>query len=144
MKTLVALIAAALLCGACSTTGAVGAQAVEPERPFDLRPGGTARMADARLLLGFDGVTADSRCPKGEQCFSAGDATVRVWWQRDGAPRETHDLHLAGRGGTALLGGLELRLVALAPVRLAGQPIPPRDYVATFVLSRHPTAEVDR
>lgn len=146
MRITLAWIVAALLCGACSTPGLAGALAIEAEHPFSLQPGDSGQWADARLLLGLDGVTADSRCPEGEQCVSAGDATVRVWWQRDGGPREVRDLHVASRGGvqTTRIGELELRLVALAPVRKAGRAIAARDYAATLVLSRNPSAEADR
>lgn len=150
MKHALAWITAALLCTACSAPGIAGpaSQAIEPERPFSLRPGGTAQWAGTGLQLGFDGVTADSRCPRGEQCVWAGDATVRVWWQRRGSSREVHELHMAGAPRTARVGELELelelRLVALEPSPISGRPIPAQAYVATLVLSRNITTEIDR
>jgi hypothetical protein len=45
---------------------------------FKLPVGQTAAITGEDLKLKFDGVTADSRCPKGVQCIWAGEAKVQL------------------------------------------------------------------
>lgn len=114
-----------------------------PERPLPieagqtvgLRVGQSARTSDGALRFGFEGVGADSRCPKGEQCVWAGDATVRIWLQRKGGPRERVELHTTT--GAAKVGqpaAPELRLLRLEPTPVSGRTLAQRDYVATLAL----------
>ena len=118
---------------------------IELGRNFSLRAGESAPTREAALRVGFDGVTADSRCPKGERCVSAGDATTRVWVQQGSGPREMLDLHAASGAAQAMsVPGYELRLVRLDPYPVSGKSIASGDYTATLMLSRSATAESDR
>ena len=123
-----------------STTGTVDAG-----RPFSLRVGETVRLTNESLQLGFDGVSADSRCPKGEQCVTAGDAIVRIWWRQGDAARQTRELHLDARAvRSARVGSLTLELLGLEPAPLTGRSIAPGAYVATLVLGREAAGEASR
>lgn len=117
--------------------------AIEPGHPFVLKPGQQAVAAGADgLRIGFDGVAADSRCPKGEQCVWAGDATVRVWLQARGAPREHVELHTApGRLRSVVSAGHTLQLLDLRPWPVSGRAIAAPDYAAQLLLD--PTAAGD-
>jgi len=126
-------------CGVAATAQPV---VIELGRNFSLRTGESAATREAALRVGFDGVTADSRCPKGEKCIWAGDATTRVWIQQGSGPRETRDLHAAlGAVQAMSVPGYELRLVRLDPYPVSGKPIESRDYTATLMLSRNSAVE---
>ena len=130
------MIAAALASPACSMTEPARPVQVEVGKSFSLRAGETARAVEPALLIGFEAVTSDSRCPKGERCIVAGDATVRVWVQQGSGPRQTRELHVAPGAEQALpVSGHELRLIGLEPAAVSGRPIAKADYVATFTLS---------
>ena len=42
-------------------------------REFSLRIGQTAQIENEQLAIRFNGIAADSRCPRGVQCFWAGE-----------------------------------------------------------------------
>jgi hypothetical protein len=110
---------------------------VELGQAFILKPGQAAALHDGRLRVGFIGVTADSRCPKGEQCAWAGDATVSVWVESRSGARVMHDLHTsANRTQSAAMPGQELRLVTLEPYPVSGRTIAPNEYQATLMLTQ--------
>ncbi|MEO5698508.1 MAG: hypothetical protein ABIQ60_15405 [Burkholderiaceae bacterium] len=135
MKSAVSMIVTVMFCTACSATGFAEPVRARPSQAFSLKVGESARTADGAWVIGFDGVPADSRCPKGEQCVWAGDATVRVWTQRPGGPKQMRELHTAPsapRAGDTPGGAL--RLVRLDPTPITGKAIAQRDYVATLAL----------
>jgi hypothetical protein len=130
---------AACVAGRCQllSQAATNGPTAEAGKPFDLRLGGSVRLPALALRLGFVGVTADSRCPTGEQCIVAGDATVRLWWQRDGGPRETVDLHTDVRAvRSAPVGEVDVTLVDLVPGPVSGKATDRSAYVATLVVGR--------
>lgn len=146
MRLATATIVASLAWTACSTGGPAGAAPIELGKPFSLRPGEMVHTSDNALRIGFTAVTADSRCPKGEQCVVAGDATVRVWLKQGAGPRQAGDLRAApGKAQALQMFSHELRLVGLAPYPVSGKVIAAADYVATFTLSRGaPPGDPDR
>lgn len=124
-----------LLASACSTAGVAPDVTVEPGTPFRLKPGQIAVVAADGVQIGFDGVTADSRCPRGERCVWAGDATLRVWLARRGGPRESGELHtVLGQPRSLTAAGHALQLVRLDPTPVSGRSLEPASYVATFAL----------
>ena len=139
MRSLAALLLGALIWTACSVAGPVASAVATPEqaaqvgRNFTLRPGGSAVHGDLRM--DFEGVLADSRCPKGERCVTAGSATVRIGLQRGKASRAAHELRLTAEGGQAAQAGdFEVQLLRLEPYPVANRAIAPADYVLTLVL----------
>jgi hypothetical protein len=130
---------------ACSMAG--------PDRPlqmalgerFSLKVGQSAQTRDGAWRVGFEGVGADSRCPKGEQCVWAGDATVRVWLQSGSGPRAARELHTAPALAQATrVPGHELRLVLLEPYPVAARLPVMADYVATLTFSQAAAPVADR
>jgi hypothetical protein len=106
-------------------------------KSFSLRAGESAQAADAALRVGFEGVTSDSRCPKGEQCVWAGDATVQVWLQEGSGPRQTRELHTApgvAQGVQAL--GHDVRLLRLDPYPVAGSAIARGAFAAMLIVTQ--------
>ena len=145
VKLAAATIVASLAWTACSTAGTATGSPIALGAPFNLRPGEFAQTADAGLRIGFTGVAADSRCPKGEQCVVAGHAVVRVWLQLGAGPKEQRELHTGPGNGQALrLFNHELRLVALTPDPVTGKVVLPADQVATLTLTRSTTGANER
>ena len=139
------VIVATLASLACSIANPGKTHVFEIGKAVTLRAGEFAQASGEGLRLGFDRVTADSRCPKGEQCVRAGDATARVWLQQGGGAKETGELKTSP--GTAQAGrllGYEVRLLSLDPYPMSGKPIANTDYIATLLLSRSSTDAPDR
>lgn len=137
MRLAAATATAALAWAACSMAS--------PERPatlalgqsFSLKAGQWAQSADQALRVGFEGVTADSRCPKGEQCIRAGHATLRIWLQRGEGPKATRELQATAAAVNSVHAlDHELRLLRLDPYPVSGRVPASGDYVATLILSR--------
>jgi len=111
---------------------------------FDLRVGESAQIEAEALQIGFEDVAADSRCPKGERCIWEGDATVRVWMKKASDPKETLELHTSPKEPGALSDlSYGLRLLGLEPHPVSGRAIEQRDYLATFEVTREPSAPPD-
>jgi hypothetical protein len=104
---------------------------------FRLGVGETARVAGEALVVGFETVAEDSRCPKGEQCAREGDARVRVWVQKAEEPRVALELHTSARGpAVAAAYGFAVRLLRLEPYPVTGRTIDLERYRATLEVER--------
>lgn len=114
------------------------AQPLESGRHVILKAGQSAMLAaSADLRIGFDGVLADSRCPKGEQCLRAGEAIVKVWLQRAAGPRQV--LELAGpvaesqrQAPLPQAMGHQFIFIRLEPYPVSSRAVLPADYVLTL------------
>ena len=145
MRLAAAVIAATLAWPGCGSAGADGLATITPGQDFTLRPGQVAQTADQALRVGFTGVAADSRCPKGEQCVVAGHATVRVWMQQGTGAQQAGELRTApARAQTLRLFNHALRLVALEPYPVTGQAMAPGSYLARFSLVHSGSTDPDR
>jgi hypothetical protein len=127
---------AVVLAGACSSVNGPS-RSVPLNREFDLRVGETVAIEDQLLVLTFDGVTADSRCPLGVLCIRAGDAALAFTAVR--LPNHKAALSLGvgdGQSDTATVQDFTVRLVQLSPPRRQDGTPSPSDYVARLVVSR--------
>jgi hypothetical protein len=127
-----------------------GIDASEPDRvtlgkSFVLRVGESVQIGTEELRIGFEDVAADSRCPKGERCIWEGDATVRVWLQRESQAKEMCELHTSTKDdGPAGALSYEVRLRRLDPHPISGRTIAKEDYRATLEVTRGSSAAPDR
>ena len=120
-------------CGA-SAENAIGTSLDED---FQLRIGQSTLVSTANVEVGFQAVTADSRCGTGETCIWEGDATVLIWLQLAGGAKEERELHTGSRMPTAVdFANFSIRLVALHPKAVSGRAIEPTAYVATMRVVR--------
>lgn len=104
---------------------------------FELRAGQSAVFAEENLAIRFESISADSRCARGEVCVWEGDATISVSMQLAGGAQEVHELHTNARfPNSAMFQGFSVRLVALFPQPLSGQPLETADYVAVLQVTR--------
>lgn len=104
---------------------------------FELQAGQAATIEDELLVVTFEAVTADSRCPIGVFCIQAGEAVVSLEARR--LPSTTAQLVLKTQPEAETFGffqGYEIRLVELKPHPRLGETIAPGDYVATLLVRR--------
>ncbi|MCH7548465.1 MAG: hypothetical protein IH969_02840 [Candidatus Krumholzibacteriota bacterium] len=115
---------------------AVGAHAgVDLDVPFMLGVGESVTVDD-RLMVAFNGIDGDSRCPSGVECIWEGDASAGMW-ARDGARDITSfTLHTAGSLTKSQdVGRYRVTLLAVDPFPVYPQPIDPNNYVITVVVT---------
>jgi hypothetical protein len=121
--------------------GAVACAPVRGEVPtipvntdFDVAVGGMARIQDSPLLVRFDTVTEDSRCPADVECVWEGNATART--TIDSAGTAVIADFRTSRRDPVMVFGWSFELRDLRPAR-ATQSVPaPREYVITLRASR--------
>jgi hypothetical protein len=128
-----AIVAASIaLLGGCAAN-AESPTEVLLERDFQLQVGQSAHVAEANLTVGFQAVSSDSRCARGENCVWEGDAIVRIWLQKTGGAKDEFELHTSSRGvNVAVYKGFSVRLVAVHPAPVSGVEIISANYVTTF------------
>lgn len=101
---------------------------------FDVAVGGMARIQDSQMMVRFDTVTEDSRCPADVECVWEGNATVRITVDSVGkagvAEFRTSQPRLVSLFGSSF----ELR--ALRPQRTTQSVPRPRDYIITLRVAR--------
>jgi len=127
------LVAAGLGC-ASSPTEPSG-RGVPLGQPFRLAVGESASVQGASLVLGFEQVLEDSRCPADALCVWAGDARLRAWARLDGQPRRDVELHTLQPNPLALE-RYRIEVRALEPFPYSNVRIDPRGYVVTLVVTR--------
>ncbi|HEX8128348.1 MAG TPA: hypothetical protein VF527_04540 [Pyrinomonadaceae bacterium] len=111
----------------------MGARLVEM---VEVRVGREATVTARKFKIKFVAVREDSRCPEGVQCVWAGNARVAVRVSSAGGRPVTIDLNTTTGLREVTYANYTIKLTNLAPRPVAnGQP-KPRDYVATFAVSK--------
>lgn len=109
---------------------------------FSLSVGQSTVVDGAALEIGFQAVTSDSRCPKGEVCIWGGDATVCLWVRSAAGTKEKLVLHASSKGPSVTdLGDWGIRLMALDPYPITGRSVLQGDYVVTLQVTSGPSGE---
>jgi len=123
-------LAAATACGA-SVVGPV----VPIGEPFTLAVGEKATVADTRLVVEFERVSGDSRCPADVVCIQGGDAVVHI--RVSTGSSASYELHTGDTArATAAHGAYRISLIELQPYPFSSGPISPNDYRATLSVRR--------
>ena len=130
--------------GAPPRTRVAGHPPIQVGQEFILEAGDSARIGDTNLVLMFDSVSEDSRCPRDVACIWEGNARLKLilreYASMDAGAVEVLDenleLNTSGRFAQRRkipVGSLLLRALA---------PVPPLDtskkYVATLVIEAAP------
>jgi hypothetical protein len=98
--------------------------------------GASARISQTDLVVHFDRVVNDSRCPSDVQCITAGDATVAVTAASEGAAARRYELHTNDGAREAMHGKFRLSLIGLKPLPTSTRPVPESAYVLTLRVSQ--------
>jgi hypothetical protein len=104
---------------------------VSPGQLFALRVGDTAAVvtASAFVLVRFNGVFGDSRCPQGVECVTAGHATVVLTVQTALALDEV-SFEVPPQGGTQqVVREVTVEILELRPAAQGGVRIDPLSYL---------------
>jgi hypothetical protein len=130
----VLLLAILAACGSSSSDDPANHRQVAAESRFTLQTGDTVEVSGHQMLLTFDGVTADSRCPFDVTCVTEGFADLTFSWQA-GPEEGSLTVRFDVRGEQAdRAGPLVLRLLDLRPEVVSAVPIKPDEYRATLRL----------
>ena len=102
-------------------------------RAFEMKIGETIGVGD--LLLTFQRVENDSRCPIDVVCVWAGDAEIALRIQQ-GTQAAVAVLHTHVEPRRTVWNGYTIQLVSLAPSTTASTPIDPSQYRAQLLVTR--------
>jgi hypothetical protein len=126
----VLLAGVSLLLSACATAPAARPP-VAPGVEFTLALGEAVGIVQKGIVLDFDAVLEDSRCPMNARCIWEGNARIAI--KASGAAPGRHQLNTSTRFETRTgIADLVLELRRLEPDRLAGAPT--KGYVATLFI----------
>jgi hypothetical protein len=139
-----ALAASTMMLAICTTAGVMACGARKPsalaaplDARFTLAPGGMTSISGTELVVTFDRVLEDSRCPTGANCIQAGDGVIRIRVTQQGGTTGSYQLHTAPNGPrSAVHGGVTITLEDLTPTPASSRATPPQDYRATLRASR--------
>ncbi len=129
------VLLAAVLSLVLMTGGPVIAAPVTPEteEEFTLAPGQVAIIQGENLLVRFDRVVEDSRCPALVICIWQGNARIRLTVFQPGERAATLFLNTNAAFPTeGEYHDYDIELVKLEPYPLTTRPIPQRRYRATL------------
>jgi hypothetical protein len=135
-----ALVASTMLLAICSTAGLMACGARKPsalaaplDARFTLAPGEMRAIDGTELVVRFDRVVEDSRCPAGVACIQAGDGVIGITVTQRGGTTGRYQLHTAPNGArSAVHGGVTIALEDLTPTPVSSRATPPQDYRATL------------
>jgi len=134
-----AVLGTATGCGSTATTLAT-ALAGETIR---LQVGQAASVESGSLMVTFEAVVGDSRCPKGENCFWEGDAVVRLSAKGAAGTSQKLQLHTSSKGPAgAVYDVWSIRLVELEPYPVTGRSIAAASYVVTLEVIRGDSSDI--
>jgi hypothetical protein len=121
-----------------ASTACAASRPVAPtlDRDFEVGGGTSAKVAGTDLVIRFEAVPNDSRCPVDVQCITAGDATVALRVEGGGKEARTIELHTLDEPKQARHGGYAVALVLLRPRPVSTRPTPRREYRATLHVRR--------
>lgn len=133
-------LAAALLAGCRGATDAGELVSARLERNFELYEGQSAAIGSEGIVVRFDGVLEDSRCPEDVLCGTAGNARIRVSaYQVSGGSPEVLTLSYLEDGESGPYGFFGSYYVYLAELRPGRRLDAPRPrYRASLLVSRQP------
>ncbi len=112
--------------------------------PFSLQAGQTGESADVPgFAIKFDKVAADSRCPQGVECITAGKADVVLTLTKSGES-QTVTLPFTLTNGTSNVTdfkGHTVRVMGVAPIKYKDKEIKPEEYnIVLTVIETPPPA----
>lgn len=130
MSTRIVRAAAIVMFASACTPMRTDVPTVPPGTDFDVPVGSVARLLDSDLLVRFDTVTEDSRCPQDVTCVWEGNATALVTLDSAGTAMQAQFATSKPEPVRAFGWTVELR--TLRPARTSQTPPIPSAYVITL------------
>jgi len=92
---------------------------------------------EEQLILRFDSVLNDSRCPVGAQCFWEGMAQTRFSLEREEEAAQSFDLSVnSAIKQDILIGEYRIQILGLSPYPALKHKISQRSYTASIIVSK--------
>ena len=132
-----------ILTSALAPGAAAPAKDAALDQEFEVRVGQWVTIEGERLRVTFSRVAEDSRCPEGVTCVWAGNAKVVLKLSKGRRRASTLTLNTGVDPKQAAFHGYEVRLVKLDPYPKEKRRMRRRDYVATLVVSRKESVNVE-
>jgi hypothetical protein len=132
-----------ILTSALAPGAAAPAKDAALDQEFEVRVGQWVTIEGERLRVTLSRVAEDSRCPEGVTCVWAGNAKVVLRLSKGRRRASTLTLNTGMDPKQAAFRGYEVKLVKLDPYPKEKRRIRRRDYVATLVVSRKETINVE-
>ena len=137
VKTPAGALAVVLVMSGASCASSLAGPTPSQDSEIVLAPGASARLTDTNLIVYFEEVVEDSRCPTGVSCVWEGDAAVRIRIDNPKVSLSRYTLHTNSQFvREAEQDGVLLRLVDVAPHPLADRKTQPDDYRVTLSIKR--------
>lgn len=103
--------------------------------PFVLKVGESVTV-DERLMVAFNSIEGDSRCPQGVECIWEGDAEAGMWARVDSRDITSFVLHThSAFDNSVKVGAYKITLLDVSPFPVYPKQIDPNDYVITIVVA---------
>jgi hypothetical protein len=103
---------------------------------FKIKNGQEAVVRGEKLRIRFRSVLDDSRCPSGATCIWAGNGEVEIEVARKNKKQVVAMLNTLSEPKAIAYKGFKIKLVALSPYPKIDEPIDPKDYEATMVVTK--------
>lgn len=103
---------------------------------FKIKHGQEAVVRGEKLRITFRSVLGDSRCPSGVACIWAGNGAVVIEVARKNKQQIVATLNTLMEPKEIVYKGFKIKLVALSPYPKVNEPIDPKDYEATLVVTK--------
>ncbi len=105
------------------------------DQEFNIKVGQRVEVKSEKLQIRFTSVPQDSRCPKGAQCITQGNAKIELELVRQKSDPASVSLNTDSGLSEADYQGYTIRLIALNPYPSVNQSIRQEEYEATLVVS---------
>lgn len=113
-----------------------GNKKVDLGEVFKIKNGQEAVVRGENLRIRFRSVLSDSRCPSGATCIWAGNGEVEIEVARKNKKQVVATLNTLSEPKAIAYEGFKIKLVALSPDPKIDEPIDPKDYEATVVVTK--------
>jgi hypothetical protein len=120
--------------GACGSAAPGPSPAVDQD--FDVAAGRSVKIEGTDLVIRFESVLNDSRCPVDVQCIIAGDAAIAVTAATGGAAASRYELHTEEGPREARHGQYRIILIDLKPRPSSAGSAGTRNYIVTLRVGR--------
>ena len=135
----IVLVMAVAACATPSQPGGSGSPAtavqVGTNRDFEISVGQEAHVQGTPIVVRFQSVSNDSRCPSDVQCVWAGNAVVGLVLSQGDGPSTEASLNTTLDPQSTKFAGHTIKLVGLKPAPKSGKPISSGAYVATLAVN---------
>ena len=129
-------ICALLLLAAGCKNNPIEVKSTSLDQEFTIGAGQRASIPNESLLIQFQSVAEDSRCPWNWSCFVEGNAKLLLMISKQGMPPFSGSINTLLEPKILTYGSYEVRLRKLLPYPEGNSQIPPWVYTATLVVTK--------